>query len=92
MTLRTVEDEAFAIGMIQAAMVLHNLLVRTWKDYVTEEDIHKEINDARPWRDSARAVYEQYSHENGTPQRRELLVREMLALNPPEVPIEEWLV
>jgi hypothetical protein len=37
--VKTEDDEAVAHGMIQAACVLHNLLITTWTMFVTEEDI-----------------------------------------------------
>lgn len=85
--------------MVQAAMVLHNLLVRTWKDNIGDQELRETMTAEEEERieaaEMAAETYRSSYDDDGTPagkERREELIKEMLELDPPSVPVEDlWI-
>lgn len=85
----TADDEAYAHGAIQAAFILHNICIQTWKDFITASDLEqmREIDTDRQQRGAE--VYASYPSHQQNGRRREVLVKQMLAIAPPEIPVEQ---
>lgn len=81
--MRTERDEQRCILIIQACCVLHNLLIATWKDFVTSEELNDILGDDFSYRKWDRVQDDYYEFEEDH-RRRELLVDEMREIDPEE--------
>jgi hypothetical protein len=78
MRMETEEDKALAHGMIQAAFVLHNLLLTTWSMFVTQEKVDKIIREERIMKERTITVDGDYEELAVNHRRREFLVDECI--------------
>ncbi|WVO18233.1 hypothetical protein L204_105941 [Cryptococcus depauperatus] len=89
--LKTVKDEARAYAFIQAAIILHNLLISTYLSVMTDQEVEEMMekeyrmqrNDDYGYNSQSGPVEEDY-------RRRELLTTQMLKCYPERVDLEEW--
>jgi len=88
--VKTVKDEARANGFIQAACILHNTLITTWLDVLSEDEGENILErEARMRR--RRIIRRQDAVEVLESHRQwEMLVDEMLELEEDEVNVDEW--
>ena len=83
--LRTLADEAHALAAAQACFVLHNMFVNTYRDVISAAEIKAALEEEQPLLGRIRqeAVTARYEFMTWTTARRELLVKEMIAWDPP---------
>jgi len=90
--VKSLKDEARAHGFIQAAYILHNILISTWLDVLSEEEVEKIMQREARMR---RRLYTRRQTEVDiieSHRRRERFVDEMLELEEDEVNVnvDDW--
>lgn len=82
--MRTANDDARMILVMQACVVLHNLTISTWRECMTDQEMYEAMDD------KYKHPKRQQEADNmlvvvPNERRREELVDEMLALEPDEI-------
>ena len=87
--MKSTKDEARALGMIQCACILHNMLITTWIDILSPDELDKIMERERRMRQ--RRVLNQPADLAvlETHARRERLVTQMLELEEEEIDLEQ---
>lgn len=83
--VKTESDEALAMGLIQAACMLHNLTVDTWDTYIDLPELRELLAVEESIRQRALTEQERrYDSVRQTERRRERLIDQMVELLPGE--------